>query len=450
MDKLNVTFCSFPDYSSNAKPLYEYMKERYKEQMNFSWVVNTQEMKEKLESMGIETYLIRTDEFYAHMKEVNVIFSTHCNLMGYKPQGATYIELWHGISSKNVGFLSDNITDSDIEWYSYAKEQVDYIIVPSEFWRVIFATRFDMNYNKILSLGYPKLDSMKDKNAKEKLQKVLGEDVDVSSYDKILYYMPTFRKGCGRKVESEVNLENIFNIQKYDEDRLLKHLEEKNCLVCVKKHPNEELDMKEIDSKYIKVIQEKSLQDNNITVNEILDAADVMITDYSSLGIEFLFLDKPVIYLVNDLEEYTKNRGFTFNNLDFWMPGNRVKNLYDLIEAIDGSIVEDFKYKEEFAKKKKLWFSNLEDGGCKNICDYFFEGDKLKKEIIDEKPSPIHILKERVEELSRTVDEKNAVIAQREARIKELDDFIAQIINSKGWKFLEGMRNIKKKLSGKK
>lgn len=39
MKKLNVTFCSFPDFSGNAKALFNYMQDRYKNKMNYTWIV---------------------------------------------------------------------------------------------------------------------------------------------------------------------------------------------------------------------------------------------------------------------------------------------------------------------------------------------------------------------------------------------------------------------------
>ena len=39
MEKLNITFCSFPDFGGNAKALYEYMNKRYKDNMNYIWIV---------------------------------------------------------------------------------------------------------------------------------------------------------------------------------------------------------------------------------------------------------------------------------------------------------------------------------------------------------------------------------------------------------------------------
>lgn len=440
MKKLNITFCSFPDFSSNAKALYEYMKNRYKDNMNLIWAVNSDDMLNKLKAENVEVYKIGNVDYYEKMKDVDVFFTTHCNLLNEKNEKSIYVELWHGISPKQVGYMSDNMLDFDKEWYESAKERVDYIILPSDFWRVIFATRFNIEYSSTLSLGYPKLNYIINPKAKENLRIVLNEYV--SDFNKIIYYMPTFRKGCNRGQEAQVNTNNIFNIQDYNEEELFKFLEENNYLLCIKKHPSEELDLKYAVSKNVRVIEEKALSDNNLTVNDILDAADLMITDYSSLGIEFVFLNKPVVYLTNDIEEYRKNRGFTFGNIDFWMPGYQVKDISQLKDGISDSLSENFKYKEEFKKKRELWFSNLKDGGCDNICDYFFDGNNLNSKLKSKGLGVVGTLKARVDELSRILDEKNEVIAQREARIKELDDFIAQIINSKGWKFLEGIRKL--------
>ena len=77
MQKLNVTFCSYPDFSSNARPLYKYMKKRYKNQMNFTWIVRTDDMFNKLNKIGIHVLKINTQEYFNYILKSNIIFSTH-------------------------------------------------------------------------------------------------------------------------------------------------------------------------------------------------------------------------------------------------------------------------------------------------------------------------------------------------------------------------------------
>lgn len=441
MGKLNITFCSYPDFSSNAKPLYEYMKKRYKDSMNFAWAVSSNDSVEKLKEKGIVAYKIGTDEYFEYVKTTDVFFSTHCNITGERTDKSIYVELWHGISSKHIGNLSDNITDEDKNWYTHLSKNIDYMIVPSDFWRVIFATRFNMEYSRTLSLGYPKLDYFVYSDSKSNLSKVIN--VDLKGYNKIIYYMPTFRKGCNRKQESDVNEKNIFNLEPYEESLLLKFLEENKYLLCIKKHPSEELDMNYIESDNIKIIDDNMLNENSVSLNEIMNAADLMITDYSSLGIEFVFLDKPVVYLTNDIEQYRKNRGITFDNSEFWMPGYRVKNINELLESIKNSLSTNYKYEKIREEKKKLWFGTLKDGGCARICDFLFCGSKLKDNIKHYENREI-ILEKEVSKLNDVIQQKENEIEEKNHTIDGLNDTLYKVFNSKGWKFLEKVRKVRK------
>lgn len=72
-------------------------------------------------------------------------------------------------------------------------------------------------------------------------------------------------------------------------------------MLCIKYHPSEELTFEDFENEHVCIIKDEDLLKHRITINELLNAADLMITDYSSLGTEFLFLNKPVIYLTEDL-----------------------------------------------------------------------------------------------------------------------------------------------------
>ena len=278
-------------------------------------------------------------------------------------------------------------------------------------------------------------------NGKENLEKVTNSKLD--KYKKIIFYMPTFRKGCDREQESSLNQNNIFNLEPYQEEKLVEFLKQNDYLLCIKKHPSEELNTVDLQNENIKIIKEEDLINNNITINEILNASDLMITDYSSLGVEYLFFNKPVIYINTDSEEYSQNRGIIFGNSDFWMVGDKVHQIDGLLSSIDSALQSDYKPSEEYLQKRQLWFGDLKDGGCENICNYFFNGYKLNKDLV-RRVDYIKLYKDRVDEVSKILDEKNEVIADRENRIKELDIFISNIINSKGWKFLEKIRGVKK------
>lgn len=439
MKKTNVMFQSKPNYSSNAKALYEYMESRYQGKMNFYWVIdNTKDyerLKDKLNCVLNDSY-----EFSQIIDDIDIIFTTHGQLKEHKKNNQLYINLWHGLGMKKLGhFLSkDNFAPQDQEFYDILQSKTDYIIVPSRFWQMLFSVMFNFDYNRILPIGCPKLEPIVKADGRKNLENVLG--IDINSYQKIIYYMPTFRNGCGRS-DAKLNSDNVFNFQKYDEQKLITFLDKKNYLLCLKHHPEEENSFNYILSDNIKVIEETKLQEYDLSVNDILNAADLLITDYSSLGIEFSILDKPSIYLVNDIEEYCQKRGIIFDDIEFWTQGNLVNNIDDLLKIID-----NLKLIKRDKKLKKIWFDDLKDGGCSIICDYFFEeSGRLKKNlnysdsIILKQEKQIGCLNDKICKITERKDYLERLNKQHE---KELD----LIYNSKSWKILEKLRRIKKSL----
>ncbi len=439
MRKLNVTFCSFPDYTGNARALYDYIKVNYKDKFNYTWVIFDEEIYKKMvNDFEDNVVLVGTKEFNNYISKTDVFFTTHANLIEdkRKTKNGIYIELWHGVGPKPGGLMVNNMTKKDGIWYSYLSKSIDYLIVPSEFWRPLFSSSFGLEYQRVLPLGYPKLDYYLKPNAKDKLSKVLNKDV--SSFSKIIFYTPTFRSGCGRSSNLKYG-KNIINIKPYDEKNFLSFLEDNNYLLCVKLHPSEEgiyLNAKEI-SENVAVIQQGSLEKHGYDVNEILSCADVLITDFSSLGVEFLFLNKPVIYISFDEKEYASDRGIIFDDYDFWASGSKV-GCYEQLEKALGKYLDDtYKFEQKFMNKKKLWFGDLKNGGCHQICNFVFDGEEINKSILDSRNNN-YVFEEEIKKLKEVNKEQISTIK----RLTESDIELNQIKESKGWKLLEKLRKI--------
>lgn len=440
MKKLNLTFCSFPDYVGNAKVLYEYIKKRYKDSMNCTWIVNEEKSKELLKDIGANIITIGSKEFNEYISKTDVFFTTHANLAGdkSKTKNGIYIELWHGIGPKPIGFLSNNLSQKDEEWYNFISETIDYFIVPSEMWKTIFSSMIGINARRIKSLGMPLLDEISNAKGKENLSKVLNLDAD--KYDKIIMYMPTFKKGCGRDLEASINEENILNLYDYNDDELIKYLKDRNYLLIVKRHPSDECKYKIINNQNIQHITTEMLAKHKLNTNSIMNAGDLMITDYSSVGTEFSFLDRPSIYLTTDIEEYKKNRGIVLEDYDFWSGGITSNSYKDLTEKIDNLIGNSFIH-----KYKNMFFGELKDGGCNKICDFVFKGNSLNPQL-KRYESEILNLKVKNENQNKKLEAKNEIINEQINTIKRLtesDIELNQIKNSRSWKFLEKYRKIR-------
>ena len=432
MEKLNITFCSNPDFSGNSKALYEYMKDKY--DFNMTWIVYNEESKKILDNKNIKAIVIGTDEFKEYIKTTDVFFTAQGNLDGDKTEKSLYVELWHGIGPKPTGYLGEHPSDEDIRGYNNMRKIFDYVIVPNDFWKVIFAAKFNIPCARVKCLGMPIFDYFKDSDGKTNLSKALK--VDITKYDKVIMYMPTFRKGFNHNDVNNINEKNIFNFESYNESDLDEFLKKNNYLLCVKRHPGEQNVFYAFESENIKNVDEKMLIENDLSVNEIINGVDMLITDYSSIGTEFLYFNKPILYAVGDMDEYLENRGIVFSNLDFWTAGPQVKDISSLILETEKLLKDERYYKKERNEKRKLWISGNYENNCENICNFFFDGNKIRKTVKYYKDPEIYMRKE--------IDKLTEDLEDTKNKLEEKDKEIYDVYNSKGWRFLEKVRKVNK------
>ena len=67
-----------------------------------------------------------------------------------------------------------------------------------------------------------------------------------------------------------------------------------------------------------------------IWLYEMVGVCDALISDYSSIAVDFMLLDRPLGYVLTDLECYRETRGFVFENPEEYMPGAKLYDLSDL------------------------------------------------------------------------------------------------------------------------
>ena len=134
----------------------------------------------------------------------------------------------------------------------------------------------------------------------------------------------------------------------YSKDALFKYLTDNNVLLLIKPHPFEEelyeeyIISKELSHPNIKVIFNKDMFDNNMSFYEFFKIADLMITDFSSIGIDYLITKKPIIFLNTLADDYNKTRGFILeDNYELLEAGLKVRNFTEMLNAVNDSLTVD-------------------------------------------------------------------------------------------------------------
>ena len=72
-------------------------------------------------------------------------------------------------------------------------------------------------------------------------------------------------------------------------------------------------------------------------VQEILPYVDILISDYSGVWVDFLLVDRPIIFVPYDIESYKQEPGLLYD-YDMITPGPKVDSFQEFLTAIDVSL----------------------------------------------------------------------------------------------------------------
>ena len=247
------------------------------------------------------------------------------------------LNLWHGMPLKSMSLMNKSKEDA----IGYIED--DYFLSTSEFFNTTMNSCIGIEADKYYIGGYPRNDYLFKENGKKNLKLLTKKAND----KKIIMYMPTYRDlSTGKGSEN-----NIFRFNEFDFKKFNNFLESNNLMFLLKLHPNEErqfLDAyKNYNSNNIFLIKGEDLEAEKMDFYKILNAADILITDYSSVYFDYLLLNRPILFTPTDFEEYKAHRGFLLEPYDFWAPGLKCGNQDELERNILASIKDPNMYKKE-------------------------------------------------------------------------------------------------------
>ena len=348
-DKL-VYFQTFSGrgYSDSPKAMYEYMMKapEYRD-YRFVWSFKEPEKFEFLRNDRTDIVKFRTRADNKALRRAKYWISNYRMLDHQHPRkGQVYVQCWHGTPLKRLGYdleSSDNSMNSmqEIrEKYRTDAKKFSYLISPSPFTTEKFASAWNLvktnQTHKIIEEGYPRNDRLINTTDEERteIRKSLGVDDK-----KVILYAPTWRdnqhtSGEGYTYKTEV-----------DFDKLKRELGDE-YVILFRAHY---LVANSFDfNRYAGFVRDVSSYSD---INELYIAADILITDYSSVFFDYANLRKPMIFYMYDLEQYANElRGF-YISLDE-LPGPIVRDEDSLIAEIRACDTwkPDSKY-EEFCGK---------------------------------------------------------------------------------------------------
>ena len=274
-------------YIDNTKHVFEYLLDDNK--LNVLWYTKDRSIYNKLREEGKPVVLanslkaiwcqLRTKLFVStvQMAEFNTFFVTHCK----------YLDLGHGHPIKDCGDIVNN--KQSRFFFKLHQLYVDYYsAVCGELAAKIAISDHNTKPDHVYFVNFARNDVFFNGAFKNK------ELCNLPPYKgKLIVYMPTHRDE-GRKT---LKMQDVFDL-----DALNQLCEETNSYFIVKKHFYHRNESENLTN-YKRIID---LSSTNIDPQLFLYKADILVTDYSACYVDYLLLNRPIIFYHFDYDEFQK------------------------------------------------------------------------------------------------------------------------------------------------
>ncbi len=284
-------------YSDNLKYLSCYLLEKEPEKYDLYFLLkNTEGIDRRIKAVKFGSFA----HFY-HALTGSVVVTNNSGIV-YLPirKKQLVINTWHGGGPYKV----TGTEALDNYWHNldmkYNARKVNYILSSCKVFTEAEAPGMYYKPEQCVNCGMPRMDYFFDKTALEKTKRKVFNTYKLSTLSKLVLYAPTFRgifENYGGVITDE--------ILEIDDKRLISVLQRKfggDWIFAVRLHPR----LKEVKFNNSNVINMSFYPD----AEELLMAADVLVTDYSSVMWDFSFSRKPVFLFAKDIDDYEVKRGF--------------------------------------------------------------------------------------------------------------------------------------------
>ena len=257
----------------------------------------------------------------------------------------TVVQLWHAEGVfKKFGFAipqEEKVRQREMK----ANEKIDFVVCSSKAVVPYYAEAFGVDEGRVLPLGSPRADYFFKEGKKEEARERLEDKYPFLKRKRVVLYAPTFR---------DTKEENEEILKRLSPERLYGFLGDDYALL-VKLHPQIHTDIKD-DEFFTDVTGYDD-------VRELILACDVLVTDYSSICMDFSLLSKKTVFFAYDLEKYTAERDFYFDYASY-IPGKVVRTTKEIAEEIKAPFDE-----ERNEKFKSFNFDFLDGESARRVVD---------------------------------------------------------------------------------
>ncbi len=367
-----VYFIGDGDFVDNVFAVFE----KIKNEKHIKKIILTRNT--EINVTGKNTIIIPMSSYRAiyYLLRSNIIFVQHSLWLDLKeakfqitnPRSRHIINLWHGIAPKdisheNTGIINERSLLEMPNYYHICSSNTDRKNKKKAF--------FGTPLENFWITGNPRCDflKMEEKELPKSYQNQLGKLRKITKNNRLFVYAPTYR-------ETDKN-GGYYRFDSSELETLQRFLENNNIYFGVRYHIYRKPDFYKSFLKYPNIIDLSAEVISDFRI--IMRVADVLVTDYSSVYVDALYLDKRCISFSYDLKHYSEvQRGF-FADFETIFPGKICQNFEELLDSMHKAIEPmDKQEKEKYKKVRNILFQYNDANNAIRVIDKISHSFSLK------------------------------------------------------------------------
>jgi len=358
------------NFDGNLKYLFLFFVERRKEYPNIYFLTSDRRIEKDLKSNNLPVlFFPKLTTIYRLMRTGTIIVDGNewiWNFKYYMLFAARKIQLWHGSGMKTIALLKPEIMNLNFIAKFVLKvlgnhPYYDLLILNSKLQEKTRAKAFE--FKELLINGMCRNDVFFKKNIDPYL---VGVDSDVFKKSmqfkrdgyKLVAYCPTHRI----PTETFLSLKDTLDVKRLNQFAV------ENKIIFIFKYHSKMLKEHTYNLSGMSNILEYHKTSD---IYPLLGQCDAMITDYSSIFVDYLLLDKPVIFFPFDYDHYINSERalqFDYNEVT---PGKKCFTYVELETELKKTIIDGTDgYKKSRKEVLKKFFDTADGRSCDRILEY--------------------------------------------------------------------------------
>jgi len=299
------------------------------------------------------TFSFKSLHGFLQCLRAGVIFFDHALVPGITRYRHKCVNLWHGVPIKAIRyFLQEDFSPGYLKQQS---QNTSMLISSSCVDRLAMSACFQIPPEKVLLTGLPRNDLLIDPESfiaqMPHLEYERNLITKIKGKRRLVLYAPTYRGSSSQKSQ-------VLTVTSLDEDTLGRVLKKYNAVLGVRGHVFSSKPMfPALFAEGLAVDLSTQIITNT---NLLLNYVDLLITDYSSIWVDFILKERPVLAFCPDMEDFLNNRGFIYDFTDIF-PGKITTTISELATELDSSLSSVEVLNEKYKKIIKM-FHQYHDG----------------------------------------------------------------------------------------